>query len=798
MNNRFSPHFHYFNRFLYVFILLFLLAATMGFAQDETNIKWFAASVQEGAKVLDLKPFSKAIQFNDDYHMILRLSDIEARNLKNKGSNIREIFNLDTIRLNGTTIDTTQKTDSIIKPDFIDSEKLKSKAAADGRRQLIVQFWGPPQNGWVESLVSAGADLVIPVPPYSWIVLANSSAEKAISGLAFVRWIGEVHPAHRVDRSVYLEIDPATQLYHESYFLPKQREHKDKSQCQITLLGNFFPNVADSGKWLENQEVNADKIHIWGHNWLAYANLSAKDVERLSCQPEILNISLDMKPVLMDERSCQIVADNTILDEPYVGYRDWLDTIGLDGSGVAVGVMDTRCQDDPYHFGTRLKSICGCDGNFDSTPLGDHGTHVCGIVGGGETCSYFFGGFCKGLGVAPECRIMNIWGMVVDEVCGIIDCHTRYLTEPAPDGLMCSVSNNSWGFKDPQYPRVYSDTDAGWDEISFDYDMNPGNGMDPTIIVFAAGNEGSSGLTSPQGAKNPILVGACSRANPNEITDFSAWSLLEDGRRRPDVAAPGHYIYSAWPCEGIQCDEDPDLYRHNSISGTSMAAPHVSGALALFTQWWQGKKGGNPTMALCRAALIASADDMVGGKLDMPAWPPTLGHRPDEHQGWGRLNIKRLLEEREDHIFVDSEVTLTNAGKDYYYLFYPRHTDRELRIALCWTDPPGAGGANPALVNNLDLSVEAGDYTYIGNNFDEGFSADDDTASHDMIDNVECVFIHYPIAGVEYKVHVKAASLLGDGNPDNPDLTDQTFALVILNGDAIGDPVGKVRFEHAY
>jgi subtilisin family serine protease len=799
MKNCYFPRFHFINGFLCFICFLLIINAGADFSQDKTGLKWHVISIEGDSKDWDIKLLPSAPAFHDNHHAVLRLKDTEVLSLRKSGIDVQEIFNLDAIRLNGTIIDTTNKTGSITKSESLVSERLKSQTASDGRRQMIVQFWGPPRDGWVESLVSAGADLVVPVPPYSWIILANSGAEKAISGLSFVRWIGEAHPEHRIDSSIYRELDPETEKYVESDFLPDKRDRKEKAQCQIRLLGRFFPNKSDTLKWLENQNIKTDKIHIWGDNWLVYANLKAKDVERLSCRPEVLNISLDMKPVSMDERSCQIVADNMVLDEPFPGYKDWLSDIGLDGSGVAVGVIDTRCQEAAYHFGSRLKSICGIDGDYDSTPLGEHGTHVCGIVGGGETCAYMGDDFCLGLGVAPQSKILNIWGMVEDDICGIMDCHTRYLTEPAPGGMMCVISNNSWTFEVYEFPHSYNATDAGWDEISFDYDMDSGNGRNTTIIVFASGNGGLAGIGTPQGAKNPIIVGASGLWNPNEIADFSSWALMSDGRRRPDVVAPGISVCSAYPCEGHECDNVWNNHDYNS--GTSMAAPHVSGALALFTQWWQQKKGHPPGMALCRAALIASADDMVGGIiwglfLGIPKATP-LTHRPDFFQGWGRLNIKRLLEEREDHIFVDSEITLTNAGQEYHYLFYPRHTDRELRVALCWTDPAGADGANPALVNNLDLTVTAGEHTYIGNKFLSGFTPNDADAPHDMIDNVECVFIEYPSSGIEYKVHVKATSLIGDGDPDNPDLTDQTFALVILNGDAVGDPAGRVRFTRS-
>jgi hypothetical protein len=73
-----------------------------------------------------------------------------------------------------------------------------------------------------------------------------------------------------------------------------------------------------------------------------------------------------------------------------------------------------------------------------------------------------------------------------------------------------------------------------------------------------------------------------------------------------------------------------------------MAAPQVSGAAALFTQYYRGLPGvtANPSPALTKAALMAAGRDLAGHQ---DADAVALGHRPDNKQGWGRLDVAALV-----------------------------------------------------------------------------------------------------------------------------------------------------------
>jgi hypothetical protein len=102
---------------------------------------------------------------------------------------------------------------------------------------------------------------------------------------------------------------------------------------------------------------------------------------------------------------------------------------------------------------------------------------------------------------------------------------------------------------------------------------------------------------------------------------------------------------------------------------------------------------------------------------------------------------------------------------------------RPLRVTLVWSDAPGAVGANPALVNNLDLTVETNGTTYKGNVFSGGWSTTGGTA--DIRNNVENVFVQSP--GGDAVITISATAIVGDGVYYSGDTTDQSFALVCSN-----------------
>src|SRR5690606_23373091 len=122
------------------------------------------------------------------------------------------------------------------------------------------------------------------------------------------------------------------------------------------------------------------------------------------------------------------------------------------------------------------------------------------------------------------------------------------------------------------------------------------------------------------------------------------------------VVAPGTWIAS------LQSGSATDAFAWAGISpnyqfqgGTSQSGPHVSGAAAVFVQYWRETRGGvTPSPALVKAALIHSAVDLNDG------WT-TIDPVPNPHEGWGRVTLTNLIGSPFSFDFVDQSVALTNS-----------------------------------------------------------------------------------------------------------------------------------------
>ena len=112
-----------------------------------------------------------------------------------------------------------------------------------------------------------------------------------------------------------------------------------------------------------------------------------------------------------------------------------------------------------------------------------------------------------------------------------------------------------------------------------------------------------------------------------EIASFSSRGPTRDGRTKPEISAPGLFIAAARSSDVPPSDSDPDQY-HRVLAGTSMAAPHVAGVVALMLQY-------NPqlTSREVRSILIEGANlDDFTGFIESP--------RGSDEWGWGKVDAR--------------------------------------------------------------------------------------------------------------------------------------------------------------
>jgi len=344
-------------------------------------------------------------------------------------------------------------------------------------------------------------------------------------------------------------------------------------------------------------------------------NVSASEINEIEKIRGIKRVTpnYEVKAMLMDSVS-QINADDVWLLDEDGNNCDETGKDCLTGKGVTIGIIDTGVDYTHGDLGGCLGEGCKVIGGYDfvnndNDPMDDHGhgTHCAGIAAGN--------GVLKGL--APDAQIYAY--KVLDSGGSGYSSNIIFAIErsvdPNQDGNFSDhldvISMSLGGFGNPDDP------------LSLAVDNAVDNGV---IAVIAAGNDGPREQTigSPGTARKAITVGAVDKNN--NIAGFSSRGPViwedENGEEKiiikPDIIAPGVDICaaqydSAW--DDRKCLDDS----HVAISGTSMATPHVAGAVALLKQK-------NPlwTPEEIKASLKGTAVD--------------LGYEVNE-QGYGEVDV---------------------------------------------------------------------------------------------------------------------------------------------------------------
>ncbi|MEH1101091.1 S8 family serine peptidase [Micromonospora sp. CPCC 205561] len=270
---------------------------------------------------------------------------------------------------------------------------------------------------------------------------------------------------------------------------------------------------------------------------------------------------------------------------------------GYDGSGVTVAVLDTGV--DPGHpdLAGRIDDKVSFVPDEDTSDVHGHGTHVASTIAGTGAAS---GGEHRG--VAPGADL--IVGKVLNN---------------AGQGL------NSWIIAGMQWAA-----ESGADVVSMSLgDGSLTDGTDPmttaldalsarhgTLFVVASGNAGPQTIGSPGTAASALTVGAVDKQDA--LAPFSSTGpLARTGALKPDLTAPGVGITAA------RSQQAAGEGAYQSMDGTSMATPHVSGAAAILAQRhpdWSGQQLKDALMSSAKGLGDEYRPYQVGtGRLDVAA-----------------------------------------------------------------------------------------------------------------------------------------------------------------------------------
>ncbi len=645
---------------------------------------------------------------------------------------------------------------------------LAADNAPDKPGLQLVQFSGPTQDAWLDGLQNAGLKVLQYYAHNAYLVWGTPAQLGQASQESFVRWSGAFHPAFKLglNPSEYAgEIDQvAITFYNDGY------------------LKDTIESLSKLGKVIQYWATQPDEAFYTAILILDAARVG--DVVRL---PTVWAIEYSSpKPGLDDENANQIVAGNVPGGTPTTGYYTWLTSKGVNGSGVSWADVDTGLNAAHPDVAGRVAACVSTYGGGNACVDTDgHGSHTAGaIMGDGRAGTGITdpSGFYWGTGMAPSSTLV-----VQNALMGTNWPPTGGWNILSRDSVLNGASGSSNSWYTGSYNNSYTAACREHDLMVRDAVFTSTTTAEPIIYVFSAGNGGPnySTLSEPHASKNPIIVGASSNyprsaATINDMAYFSSRGPAADGRTLPTITAPGYQTASlngsSANCGSTVAGAGSAYY--NYCSGTSMACPQVAGASALIVDWWRQDFGQTPSPAMVKALLVNGAEDQNGGNRAAGGAGGTLANIPNNDVGWGRVNLNNVIRTDVPSLYTDQENLFHSTGETWQTTLVVSDPSKPVKCSVAWTDAAGAVGASPALVNNLDLTVQNGGNTYLGNVFTNGWSAIGGSA--DTLNNIENVFLPAGASGPVLIV-VSAANIAGDGVPYNGDSTDQDFALVCYN-----------------
>ncbi|MFG2333332.1 S8 family serine peptidase [Streptomyces sp. NPDC048604] len=302
-------------------------------------------------------------------------------------------------------------------------------------------------------------------------------------------------------------------------------------------------------------------------NGFSASGLSETEAKRLAADPAVAKVVQNKKFSINETQDNppswgldRVDQTETAGDQKYT-YPDKA------GEGVTAYVIDTGVRVSHEDFGGRASHGFDAVDNDDSADDGNgHGTHVAGTIAG------------TAHGVAKKAKIVAV---------RVLDDNGSGTTEQVVAGI-------DWVTKNHQGPSVANMSLGGGADEALDEAVRKAIAAGVTFGV-AAGNESSdAGQGSPSRVQEAITV--ASSTKDDEQSDFSNFGSVVD------IYAPGSEITSAWN------DSDTGT---KTISGTSMATPHVVGAAAVYL-------AGHPEAKPDEVAK-ALVDGATEGKISNPS-----------------------------------------------------------------------------------------------------------------------------------------------------------------------------------
>jgi len=377
---------------------------------------------------------------------------------------------------------------------------------------------------------------------------------------------------------------------------------------------------------------------------------------------------------------------------------------GVTGQGIGVAVLDSGISPHSALANKVIASVSFVSGDPAVTDVYGHGTHVAGIIAGNGAAATYVTQLYTG-GIAPGANLINVrvlgadgTGQTSDVIAGlewVIANRAKYNIRVVNLSLGHAVTEPS--ATDPLCEVVEQAVQAG------------------IVVVAAAGNAGKTndghmvlgGIASPGNSPWALTVGAINTFGTVNRSDDGVTTYSSRGPTRyellvkPDMAAPGNKIVSLQANGAYLPTIYPSLHTAGSgtnaymlLSGTSMSAPMVSGAVALLLQGTPGL-----TPAQIKLALQSGATYVKDGGL--------LGAGAGEVNFWAsrKITAQGLVANLLNTVI--GTVSVTSSGASYWDAqgqMIPRlYSGGGIRLLSALLAP--LAWLNPGLLNDGDLNL---------------------------------------------------------------------------------------------
>jgi subtilisin family serine protease len=421
-----------------------------------------------------------------------------------------------------------------------------------------------------------------------------------------------------------------TKAAYDRFYALKLTTREAILDTQHAILKDHADIVQADVKSMLDQDIVEGKIHyleqLWITNELIVRDVDRETVEKLRNHPDVESLVAEQFIPLEETEEGESFDlndyNNTILNQWGVvnvnAPAAW--ARGFTGTGVTIGNVDTGARHTHVALSPTYRgNNAGENHNYNwRAPTGNaatpsdtngHGTHCIGTHSG-----------TQGLGVAPNSRWTACRG------CATASCSTFDLNG-CGNFMNCPTNTAGGAAQCGRAPRIVSNSWGGGGGSTW---YNPiltayrNNGI---AAVFAIGNSGTACNTAGSPGDQPLAFGVGSTTSTNTLSTFSSVGPGPGGATKPNVAAPGTSVASASHLN------DTGL---RTLSGTSMACPHVSGALALV---FQARPG---------STVVAAQNSVQGGALAHASGGRTCGgvaegSRPNHHAGHGRINANAAI-----------------------------------------------------------------------------------------------------------------------------------------------------------